>query len=63
MKLNVLLFSFIAVALFIQCNTITRSKNHHKLLKQSHANHNESVISADNITADAVSVIIIQAQK
>jgi len=53
MKLNVLLFSFVALLLFLQCNTITRSKNHDKLLNQSHSNQQQDSIFTDDIKADS----------
>ena len=54
MKLNILLFSFIALLLFLQCNTITRSKNLQKLLKQTHVNQQQDSILAA-IKADIAS--------
>jgi len=52
MKLNILLFSFVALHLFLQCNTITLSKNHHKLLKQTRVNQQQDSIFTDDIKAD-----------
>jgi hypothetical protein len=55
MKLSTLLFSFIILPLFLQCNTTTSSKDHHKLLKQSHANKQRDSVSANDTNADPVS--------
>ncbi len=43
MKLNTLFFSVIILPLFIQCNLISRSKNHHKQVKE--ANNNQQAIN------------------